>query len=60
MVEGLFSPVYISQKVQEGLAKGFVVRPLEPTDYEKGFLEVLSDLTTVGKLTKGEFMGKTD
>ncbi|KAJ3164910.1 Glucosamine-phosphate N-acetyltransferase-like protein [Geranomyces variabilis] len=52
----LFDRVYISQDVQAQLKPGFVVRPLEPGDYEKGFLDVLSQLTTVGKMSKGLFM----
>jgi len=31
-------------------------RLLEKTDFEKGFLELLSQLTTVGDITKNEFM----
>ncbi|KAI9094611.1 acyl-CoA N-acyltransferase [Phlyctochytrium arcticum] len=52
----LFNPAYISQDVQGQLKEGFVVRPLEAGDYEKGFLDALSQLTTVGKLTKGDFI----
>ncbi|KAJ3008300.1 Glucosamine-phosphate N-acetyltransferase-like protein [Thoreauomyces humboldtii] len=52
----LFDRVYISQDVQSQLKEGFLVRPLEPSDYEKGFLDVLSQLTSVGKMSKGLFM----
>ncbi|TPX57982.1 hypothetical protein PhCBS80983_g03462 [Powellomyces hirtus] len=31
----LFDPIYISQDVQNQLKQGFIVRPLEPSDYEK-------------------------
>ncbi|KAJ3052905.1 Glucosamine-phosphate N-acetyltransferase-like protein [Rhizophlyctis rosea] len=56
MDEPLFNPVYISPEVQRSLKEGFVVRPLAASDYEKGFLDCLSQLTTVGSLTKGQFM----
>ncbi|TPX63711.1 hypothetical protein SpCBS45565_g06419 [Spizellomyces sp. 'palustris'] len=52
----LFNPVYISQDVQRQLKEGFVIRPLEAGDYERGFLDVLSQLTTVGNMSKGDFM----
>ncbi|KAL2911511.1 Glucosamine-phosphate N-acetyltransferase-like protein [Polyrhizophydium stewartii] len=55
-MDGLFSPDYISPEVQRALKTGFVVRPLHPSDYEKGFLEVLGMLTSVGKMSKERFM----
>jgi len=33
----------------------FLVRPLQKDDYEKGYLQLLSQLTTVGDITKEEF-----
>ncbi|XP_050316340.1 probable glucosamine 6-phosphate N-acetyltransferase isoform X2 [Anthonomus grandis grandis] len=33
----------------------FLVRPLQIDDYEKGFLQLLSQLTTVGDITQAEY-----
>ncbi|KAJ3062662.1 Glucosamine-phosphate N-acetyltransferase-like protein [Quaeritorhiza haematococci] len=52
----LFTPRLISPEVQASLPEGFVVRPLEATDYEKGFLDALGMLTSVGPMSKGQFM----
>ncbi|KAJ3122386.1 Glucosamine-phosphate N-acetyltransferase-like protein [Nowakowskiella sp. JEL0407] len=52
----LFDKLYISGDVQNALPAGFVVRPLEIGDYEKGFLEALEMLTSVGKMSKGQFI----
>ncbi|KAH6563594.1 hypothetical protein BASA50_001631 [Batrachochytrium salamandrivorans] len=56
MLQGLFSVDYISPEVQQSLKPGFVVRPLHSDDYEKGFLDTLGMLTTVGQMSKGQFM----
>eukprot|EP01088_Endostelium_zonatum_P001235 TRINITY_DN11534_c0_g1_i1.p1 TRINITY_DN11534_c0_g1~~TRINITY_DN11534_c0_g1_i1.p1 ORF type:complete len:160 (+),score=27.41 TRINITY_DN11534_c0_g1_i1:104-583(+) len=37
------------------VSKGIIVRKLQPGDYEKGFLQLLSQLTTVGEIIKSEF-----
>ncbi|RKP17947.1 acyl-CoA N-acyltransferase [Rozella allomycis CSF55] len=52
----LFSKTLISNELQSTLPKGFILRPLEPSDYEKGFLEVLGQLTVVGNVDKDTFM----
>lgn len=52
----LFNKAFISQDVQRQLKPGFIVRPLELTDYDKGFADVLSQLTTVDGLTKADFV----
>jgi hypothetical protein len=35
----------------------FLVRDLEDTDYEKGFPNILNELSTVGDYSKDEFLG---
>lgn len=35
----------------------FLVRPLHIEDYDKGFLQLLSQLTTVGDVSKSDFEG---
>ena len=44
--------------ITRSLGARYEMRPLVPGDYEKGFLECLCDLTTVGKVTKEEFASK--
>jgi len=36
-------------------AEGFIVRPLSSKDYDRGFLEILSQLTSVGNISKDQF-----
>ncbi|KAJ3411756.1 Glucosamine-phosphate N-acetyltransferase-like protein [Chytridiales sp. JEL 0842] len=54
----LFSTSLISPEVVKIMPAGYIVRPLEPSDYEKGFLTTLSDLTSVGNMTKSQFMDR--
>eukprot|EP01135_Chromosphaera_perkinsii_P004108 Nk52_evm15s270 gene=Nk52_evmTU15s270 len=37
-----------------------LIRPLAKEDYEKGYLDMLTQLTTVGDITKGEFEKRFD
>lgn len=34
------------------------VRPLQEGDYDRGFLKLLSQLTSVGQVTKAEFLSQ--
>nr|CAG8440895.1 3969_t:CDS:2 [Entrophospora candida] len=52
----IFSTDYISPEVQAALPKGYTIRPLASDDYERGFLEVLKVLTTVGDISKDQFL----
>ncbi|CAG8802936.1 26943_t:CDS:2 [Dentiscutata erythropus] len=52
----LFSSDLISSDVQAALPKGHTIRPLSSEDYEKGFLDVLTVLTTVGDISKAQFL----
>jgi glucosamine-phosphate N-acetyltransferase len=57
--QGLFSNSLIpSVSLKQWLKPGFIVRALEPMDYDKGFLKCLAMLTTVGPLSKSEFMDR--
>ncbi|EFQ98370.1 glucosamine 6-phosphate N-acetyltransferase [Nannizzia gypsea CBS 118893] len=49
--EGLFSPSYISPDVVALLPENYTLRPLRRSDYQNGFLDVLSVLTKVGEFT---------
>eukprot|EP00842_Homolaphlyctis_polyrhiza_P000750 jgi/Hompol1/1676/HPOL_004882-RA len=54
----LFNAALVPPSVQAALKPGLVVRPLEPADYEKGYLQVLGQLTTVGTISKAEFAAR--
>nr|OQO23856.1 hypothetical protein B0A51_08255 [Rachicladosporium sp. CCFEE 5018] len=56
----LFSTSLISPAVSEALPTGYSVRPLERSDFEAGFLDVLRVLTTVGDVQKEEFEKRFD
>jgi glucosamine-phosphate N-acetyltransferase len=48
----LFSPSLISPNVQNELPEGYRCRPLQRSDYSRGFLDVLRVLTTVGDISE--------
>ncbi|KAI9711013.1 MAG: Glucosamine-phosphate N-acetyltransferase-like protein [Bogoriella megaspora] len=48
----LFSPHLISPDVQAALPEGYTCRPLQKSDYHKGFLDVLRVLTQVGDIAE--------
>lgn len=56
----LFSSHLISPAVVEALPENYSIRPLERTDFDAGFLDVLRVLTTVGDISKEEFEGRYD
>lgn len=49
---GLFSTDLICPAIQSSLPAGYVIRPLQQSDYALGFLDVLRVLTTVGDITE--------
>ncbi len=51
----LFSPSLISPTVHAALPEGYSMRPLQKSDFDNGFLDVLRVLTQVGEVTKEEF-----
>ncbi|KAF9920496.1 Glucosamine-phosphate N-acetyltransferase-like protein [Linnemannia zychae] len=51
----LFSPTLISSTVQAQLPEGYRMRPLEITDYTKGFYDCLAGLTVVGRVSEQSF-----
>lgn len=48
----LFSTDLISPEVLSALPEGYSCRPIQQGDYQKGFLDVLRVLTTVGDVTE--------
>lgn len=59
-VDALFSPSLISPNVVSALPEGYSMRPLQRTDFDYGFLDVLRVLTHVGDVTKEEFETRFD
>lgn len=58
--DSLFSPTLISPQVLAALPEGYSIRPLQRSDFEHGFLDVLRVLTHVGQVTKEEFEARFD
>ncbi|KAF9903753.1 Glucosamine-phosphate N-acetyltransferase-like protein [Linnemannia zychae] len=51
----LFPTTLISPAIQSQLPEGYILRPLEITDYSKGFYDCLAGLTVVGKVSEQSF-----
>jgi len=51
----LFSTDLISAAVTTALPTGYTLRPLQVSDYDRGFLDVLRVLTAVGEISSSEF-----
>lgn len=58
--DALFSPSLISPTVISALPDGYSMRPLQRTDFDLGFLDVLRVLTQVGEVSKEEFATRFD
>ncbi|KAK5130322.1 hypothetical protein LTR08_002208 [Meristemomyces frigidus] len=56
----LFSPTLISPSVVSALPEGYTIRPLQRTDFDLGFLDVLRVLTHVGDVSQEEFGQRFD
>lgn len=57
-LESLFSEKLISPDVKASLNSKFIVRPLSSGDYDKGFVECLGMLTSVGKMNQASFLDR--
>ncbi|XP_011707245.1 PREDICTED: probable glucosamine 6-phosphate N-acetyltransferase [Wasmannia auropunctata] len=53
----LFNPTILDRLPISPVA-GLLIRPLKSTDYDKGFLVLLSQLTDVGNVTKEQFLNR--
>lgn len=56
----LFSADLIPDHVKQALPQGYTARPLKASDYERGVLEVLRVLTTVGEISRAQFQSLFD
>lgn len=54
----LFDGAIIPQYVHDELPKGYTIRPIRASDYDRGVLEVLKVLTTVGNISRAEFQAQ--
>uniref|UniRef100_A0A0N5BXI4 Glucosamine 6-phosphate N-acetyltransferase n=1 Tax=Strongyloides papillosus TaxID=174720 RepID=A0A0N5BXI4_STREA len=52
----LFSEDLLMGHIKDDIPEGFKLRPLHIKDYEKGYLELLEQLTTVGDVTEAEWI----
>lgn len=56
----LFPASLISAEASSACPEGYTIRPLDRTDYAKGFLECLQDLTWTGDQTEEEWTARYD
>ncbi|XP_058790869.1 probable glucosamine 6-phosphate N-acetyltransferase [Phymastichus coffea] len=54
----LFNPNLLERVANQLRSDGLIFRPLNSKDYEKGFLQLLSQLTEVGNITKDQFLNR--
>ncbi|KNE72395.1 hypothetical protein AMAG_16877 [Allomyces macrogynus ATCC 38327] len=54
-VAACFPPSLIDPDVQAALPDGYVIRPLEAADFDKGYLQLLAELTEVGSIERDAF-----
>ena len=57
MEQSLFSISLIPQSVASTLPRGYSLRPLQSGDYDRGVLDVLAVLTSIGEISKAKFLG---
>lgn len=56
----LFQKSLIPHYVHQELPQGYTIRPLRASDYDRGVLDVLKVLTTVGKISRTQFQAQFD
>jgi glucosamine-phosphate N-acetyltransferase len=57
MEQTLFTTALIPKTIADSLPSGYTLRPLQSGDYDRGVLDVLSVLTTVGDISKQKYLG---
>lgn len=57
---GLFSPELISPAIASILPESYTIRPMRKSDYNRGFLDCLRVLTTVGDITEAQWNERYD
>jgi hypothetical protein len=56
----LFPPSLIPSSASTSLPQNYTLRPLQRTDYSKGFLTCLTDLTWIGEISQSAFEERYD
>jgi GNAT superfamily N-acetyltransferase len=56
METSLFPRDLISKDIAASVPAGYTLRPLQSGDYDRGVLEVLTVLTTVGEISRSKFL----
>ncbi|XP_057337338.1 probable glucosamine 6-phosphate N-acetyltransferase [Microplitis mediator] len=54
----LFNASLLDRLANQRKENGLLVRPLRSTDYDKGFIQLLGQLTDVGNITKDQFLNR--
>jgi glucosamine-phosphate N-acetyltransferase len=57
MEDSLFPAALISKQIAATLPSGYTLRPLQSGDFERGVLDVLQVLTSVGDISRAKFLG---
>ena len=57
MEQSLFSQALISKEIAQTLPSGYTLRPIQSGDFERGVLDVLQVLTSVGDVSRAKFLG---
>ncbi|KAG2192153.1 hypothetical protein INT46_007685 [Mucor plumbeus] len=52
--------LFISNEIQSALPPSYLIRPLKRDDDERGFIELLSQLSIVGRITRESFKNRFD
>lgn len=58
MEQTLFTTALIPKTIAASLPSGYTLRPLQSGDYDRGVLDVLSVLTTVGDISKQKYLDR--
>lgn len=56
----LFPQSLIPSSLASSLPEGYTLRPLHRSDYSRGFLTCLTDLTWIGEITESAFCERFD
>jgi glucosamine-phosphate N-acetyltransferase len=56
----LFPQSLIPSSASSSLPEGYILRPLRRSDYSRGFLTCLTDLTWIGEITESAFEERFD
>lgn len=58
--DALFPPSLLPAEIATNLPDGFIIRPLQKSDFAKGYLDCLGVLTWVGNISEEEWCQRYD